>query len=220
MTVLVEARRGDRTVSADEVVSIIQPMFIEAFTATPTRLYINVYTPLTVSWSVPGAATTSLRGLEAFVATSIQATPLRDLYGEQAALDSIVGYTTGALTLTLLAQDSDGNQLTDVVMIEAVESRCAPVGGAAQLYSGPGDGFQVIGTVPEASAVIVDAQDPTGLWLRVLVSGTEGWGRIDSFICDGFDPAALRKEFDIPTPVPVTTTPSPSATPAVLPTTT
>lgn len=211
VTVMIEARGGGGQASASEVVSIIAPMQVEFFTVSPPFLVEYVFQPLTISWSVPGASRTALVGLDDFLATSIQAEPLQDAYGPTAELANLLGYPTGsALTISLVARDSDGNELTETRTINVIEPVCVAEGDAAPLYSGPGTAYQVIGTVPAGTAVVVDAQDPDGGWLRVAAGdgARPGWGELGAFVCRDFDATNLRKVFDIPTPIP----PTPAAT--------
>jgi hypothetical protein len=79
----------------------------------------------------------------------------------------------------------------------------------------------VVGTVPAGAAVVVDAQDGSGQWLRArLQGGLSGWGIRSEFACaQTFNTADLVKELNAPTLPPATLTPVASVTPTVRPAT-
>jgi hypothetical protein len=172
---------------------------------------------LTVNWSVPGAVTTRITGLETFSSTPTDAT-----YGPDGNLAGIVGIPSEALTLTLYAQDEVGNIAQQVLDIPVINPECVPAGDSATLYAGPDMRHQVVSTVGTGAFVVVDAQDNSGTWLRAQLPGElHGWGRTEDFTCaQNFNVADLYKEANVPTVPPPTTAPSltPTATRTPVPT--
>ncbi len=226
------ASNGQDTVTAGEQVFVVSPMRVDLFTVDPPRLVRNVVQPISVAWDVPGATTTRLIGLEGFTTAGIEPS-----YGAEAELTNIVGIPETPLTLTLNAQDAEGNALEQSIVVDVIDPLCSAVGDAATLYAEPRADAQVVGTVPEDSSVVVDAQDESRQWLRVaLTGGVAGWGARTAFECaETFDAANLRQVLVIPTVMPtipdagtptatsgplVTATPRPSVTPTRQPTAT
>ena len=164
---------------------------------------------LSITWNIPGAVKTRLSGLEKFTTT-----PVTTEYGAQATVSGLVGIPAEPLRLTLHAEDEAGNEQEQTLDIPVINPECSPAGPPVTLYSGPDARFQVVGTVPTAVMVVVDAQDGSGGWLRAQLSGgAVGWGVRSQFACaQTFNPADLVKELNVPTLPPPTITPIPSAT--------
>jgi pSer/pThr/pTyr-binding forkhead associated (FHA) protein len=207
---------GSKTDSATQQVIIYPPLQLSYFTVDPPRVVRYVLQPLTLNWNVIGATSTRIGGLDNIMTSNV----LQPSYGAQATVANIGIIPNGPLAVTLLAQDNAGNTLQAAVNIEVVDPQCVPKQDAVTLYDGPSEANQVVGTVPPATNVIVDAQDASGQWLRVqLPGGVQGWGPLASFTCaDIFSPANLRRVLNAPTPLPtITLTPTPSASPTLRP---
>jgi hypothetical protein len=191
-----------------QVIDVSTPLRVELFSANPAELVRNVVQTLTVQWNVPGATQTRLTGLETFTTSQIQPS-----YGAEASVSDLVGIPTTPLTLMLYAEDAEGNTTEELLTLELVDPLCAPSGEAVTLRAEPRDTAQVIGTVPSGSTVVVDAQDETRQWLRVLLPGDlQGWGARSGFRCaDNFRVENLRQVLIVPTVAP--TSSAPSATP-------
>ena len=190
---------------ATQVVDVVRPLRIEQFTVTPAELVRNVVQTVTVQWNVPGASQTRLLGLEAFTTAQIQPS-----YGAEASIADVVGIPTTPLTLTLHAEDAAGRAAEQTILVEIIDPLCAPSAEAVTLLAEPRPEAQVIGTVPSGGTVIVDAQDETRQWLRVvLTGGLQGWGPRSGFRCaENFRVENLRQVLIVPTVAPQTGTPA------------
>ncbi len=188
---------------ASQALEIIAPLSITYFTVEPQQLIRYVVQTLTLNWSVSGAVSTSLSGLEGF-----SQSPLAQNYGASGTIQ-VAGIPLLPLELILSAQDNGGAQLQETFFIEVIDPRCAPAGRSLPLFGLPGGGGQVVATLTSGTSVTVDAQDASGGWLRVLLDGGgRVWGQRDLFVCDtSFDPSQLRKDITLPT--------LPSATPSI-----
>jgi hypothetical protein len=204
---------GQQTI-ASQTVNVYRPVGAFIFTAEPTQLVRYVVQDLSVNWSVTGAVTTRITGLENFSSTPTDAT-----FGPDGTLTGLVGIPTDALTLTLYAQDEGGNLSQQTLEIPVINPECVPSGASATLYGGPDTRHQVVSTVGSGAFVVVDAQDSGGTWLRVqLPGGLHGWGRTVDFTCaQNFSVADLVKEANVPTVPPPTTVPTVTLTPTRTP---
>jgi hypothetical protein len=204
---LIANRSG--SASASQTFTVVRPMTVNLFTAEPARLVRYVVQPLDVRWNVPGATLVRITGLNDFTNT-----PLPANFEAEGALDNLTGIPTGPLTLTLFAQDAQGRAVEQSISVEVIDPVCTSGNEAVELRRGPAEDYQVIGTVPPETSVLVDAQDASTQWLRVgLPGGASGWGARTAFTCDEtFNTENLRQELNIPTPFP-------SATPTLAPTT-
>ncbi|HUN08635.1 MAG TPA: FHA domain-containing protein [Aggregatilineales bacterium] len=220
------ASNGGQSVSAAQSVVVYVPLGEGSFTADPPQLVRYVVQSLSVAWDVPGAVRTRITGLERFSTTQIDST-----YGASGSIRGLVGIANEALSLILLAEDQVGNIVQTALQIPVVNPQCRPGGNGITLYAGPDTRQQVVGTIARNTAVVVDAQDSSGLWIRAqLPGGLRGWGPVDAFACDPiFQVSDLYKELVVPTlppPTPtlnfITLTPRVVSTPAapVTPTTT
>ncbi len=216
VTLLLEGFNGDVSTSQQQTIQVYEPVRgVERFVVTPQQLVRYVEQTLTIEWNVPGAVETRLTGLENFSGMALEAS------GPQGLFDGIVGIARDPLSLTLIARDVAGNVLEEPLTINVVNPECSPSGGEITLYSGPDARQQVIGTIPSGTVVVVNAQDTTGRWLRVLLSGNQnGWGQVEQFVCAGnFEISALFTETNVPALLPtLTPTLAPPPTLAPLPT--
>lgn len=206
---LVCSGQGRQAVATTSIY-VYRPLGDGFFTTTPERLVRNVVQSLAVSWSIPGAVSTRLSGLDAF-----STEPIPTNFGESGSLIA-TGIAAQPFTLRLTAQDEVGNVREQTLDIQVINPECRPAQGAVTLLAGPDVRQQVVGTVPAGASVVVDAQDATGLWLRAqLPGGLTGWGARSGFDCgQTFNPHDLIKELNVPTLPPPTLTPTapPSAT--------
>jgi hypothetical protein len=207
---------GSQFASAVQTITVYQPIGDISFTSQPSQLVRYVVQNLTVDWSAPGAIKTRLTGLETFTNT-----PLQSEYSAQGNISGLVGIPDQALHLILYAEDSAGNQQQKALDVPVIDPECLPAGPPVTLYNGPDARYQVVGTVPAGAAVVVDAQDGSGQWLRArLQGGLSGWGIRSEFACaQTFNTANLVKELNAPTLPPATLTPVPSVTPTTRPVT-
>jgi hypothetical protein len=201
---------------ASQVVEIEAPLDLSYFTVEPTQLVRYVVQTITVNWSVTGAVTTRLSGLETF-----NPSQLISNYGASGTVQ-IAGIALQPIAITLTAQDSSGRSVESVFNVDVIDPRCLPGGADVTLYSDPNPNAQVVGTVVTETVVTVDAQDGSGQWLRVLLSGgAQGWGARNLFVCENtFDPGQLQRVVQLPTqPAPTATGMLPQSTlPAMTPT--
>jgi hypothetical protein len=205
---------GEQQTIATQTVYVYEPLGEGFFTTTPTQLVRYVVQSLDISWEVPGAVQTRLTGLEAF-----SQAPIEPSFGSEVTLTGISGIPTSPFTLTLHAEDELGHTREQTLNIQVVNPECSPARGDVTLRAGPDARHQVVGTVPAGAAVVVDAQDSSGRWLRIqLPGGQSGWGVRSQFTCSSiFNPDALYKEVNVPTLPPptatLTRTPQPTKTP-------
>ncbi len=207
---------GTQKTSAAQTITVYQPLGTISLSASPSQLVRYVVQNLTVTWTVPGAVSTRLTGLEAFTNAALQPE-----YGADGNLTGLVGIPDQPLHLVLYAEDTAGNQQQQTLDITVISPECMPAGPPVTLFNGPDARYQVVGTVPSGGTVVVDAQDGSGQWLRArLQGGLSGWGVRSEFACaQTFNPADLVKELNVPTLPPPTLTPVPSLTPTVRPVT-
>ncbi|MCC6614540.1 MAG: FHA domain-containing protein [Anaerolineae bacterium] len=206
-----QARNSAGEAEASQVVEISEPILVNYFTVDPPQLVRYVVQSVTINWSVKGAVTTRLSGLEVFAPSQIL-----ERYGASGTVQ-VVGIPLEPLVLRLTAQDAEGTTIEQVLTIDVIEPRCLPSGTDITLYSAPDASAQVIGTVPTETAVTVDAQDASGLWLRVLLAGnSQGWGARNLFVCENtFDPGQLQKAVQLPpTATPTSAIPQSTTAPA------
>jgi len=200
--------------SSSQTVQVYTPITITSFTIAPPRLVLYVAQSVTLSWNAPGALNTSVTGLEGFTDT-----PLDAAYGESATI-SLVGIPRAPMTLTLYAQNTDTSAQQQLT-VELISPQCNATSGDAALRASPNATDQVVATIPLGTTVVVDAQDPSGQWLRVqLPGGAHGWGERSAFTCAStFSVDDLYRETNVPTPRPQLTI-VPTLSTAIAPTTT
>jgi hypothetical protein len=217
ISLLLEGYNGDAVDSHSAEIVIYEPMQVAEFEADPPQLVRFVVQGLNLRWDVPGAARTSVTGLEAFN------TPPLAMDGPTAAFTDLPLIPTDPLALMLVAEDAYGNVLQQPLTINVVSPECAPADEPVSLLAGPDPLHQVVGTVPADTQVIVDARDKSGDWLRVsgLTGGIAGWARWSDFTCAAiFNPRDLRIETNVPVPPTVTPTPTLTPVPTFTPTVT
>ncbi len=209
---LVGTNRGAQ-VSSEQLVQVAPPLQLTTFIADPPQLVRYVVQPLSLEWEVANAEFTRISGLEALTGVAIG-----DSFGPEGNVTDLLGIPQNPLVLTIYAESALGTTMTETIRIEVIDPRCTAIGGPVQLYAGPNPANQVVGSVPEATSVKVDAQEEDGGWLRVqLTGGIAGWGPLAAFDCNStFAPSSLRKVVDVVTPVPsptVTATETPNLGP-------
>jgi hypothetical protein len=201
------AQNRGGTAEASQRVSIYAPLAVERFEIAPARLTRFVAQSIRISWAVSGAITTQLRGTEGW-----SSSPLQQSYGGSASIE-IVGIPTAPVELTLSAQSAAGEVLMQTVALPVIDPECVVREQNMRLYVGPDSAHQVVSSPAPGTPLVVTAQDATGAWLRVLLSGgVMAWGERAAFDCaDTFNPDDLVKELNVPpTPTPLPTiTPTP-----------
>ncbi len=194
VSVVLVAFNAGRQTAARETVEVYAPVAVESFTITPNRLVLYVAQTVTLDWNAPGATSTQITGLENFTST-----PLDTTYGATASV-SVVGIPRAPLTLVLTAQNAD-TSIQQQLVVEMISPQCTATSGAVSLRASPDVTDQIVATIPDATTVVVDAQDALGQWLRVQLSGgAHGWGERTAFTCaDTFSVDDLYKELIVPT---------------------
>jgi pSer/pThr/pTyr-binding forkhead associated (FHA) protein len=200
------AQNRGGTAEAAQRVSIYAPLMVERFEIVPARLTRFVAQSIRISWSVSGAITTQLRGTEGW-----SSSPLQQSYGGSASVE-IVGIPTAPVELILSAQSAEGEMLTQTVALPVIDPECVVRAQDTRLYVGPNSAHQVVSSPAAGTPLMVTAQDATGTWLRVRLSGgVMAWGERAAFDCaDTFNPDDLVKELNVPptpTPLPTITPP-------------
>jgi hypothetical protein len=163
---------------------------------------------------VPNATTTQLVGIETF-----STTPIESVYGSTGTVSVVGRLNEDVTTVTLLAQDENGQTLQEPLTIAAINPQCT-ADEEVSLRNGATPQNQVISTLPEGETVVVDARDQDGGWLRVQIAGgAHGWGERDSFTCaNTFNVDDLQIDLNFPTPIPAPTeTPTAEETEPVAP---
>jgi pSer/pThr/pTyr-binding forkhead associated (FHA) protein len=210
------ADNGTFTAETSTSVIVTPSLSVSYFTIEPPTLVRYVAQTMTLNWSVSGAITTRISGIEAF-----SSTPLQTDYGASGTV-SVVGIPTTplSLTITLTAVSDTGEAVQQSIDVELIDPQCTASTGDVALYGAPDGRGQIVATIPQGTTVVIDGQDASSQWLRVRLSGgANGWGRIESLICENtFNMPDLLKILDIPTAMPevvltATPTPTPSATP-------
>lgn len=223
LEVLLTASNGTRTAQDSAMVEVFKPITISYLRVEPPQIVLYVVQPITVSWSAPGATTTTIGGLGDF------SPPPDPSYGEMGSY-SAIGIPRSPLTLTLIGQNEDTTS-QQVLQVETITPQCTAESGDVSLHASPDNSDQVVGTIPAGTTVVVDAQDALGQWLRVELPGAaHGWGERTAFTCaDNFSVDDLYKELIVATARPEFTivptlatgiplTASPGAAPSLAPT--
>lgn len=203
VTIQLEGINGDRADYRSQRVLIYPPLAVAQFEVTPPQLVRHVIGSVNIAWSVPGALSTQIMGLESFNSTPIV------VDGSEGSVADLVGVASDPMTLVLIAQGIDGQTLQETFTINVVNPECRAARDNVTLYSGPSTAYQVVATVPRDTVIVVDAQDQSGQWLRVpnLSGGLVGWGMVSEFACNSnFSVAELIKDINV-TPLPPTAPP-------------
>jgi hypothetical protein len=207
------AFNGSNQTSAIQEAFVFTPLAVANFEVEPPRLVRFVAQTIAVRWSVVGAVSTRLSGVEGW-----SSTPLESAYAAEATI-SIAGIPVAPVELVLSAESIDGEQISQTYAIPVIDPECSALADNTPLYVGTDIRHQVIGSASPGVALVVDAQNLDGTWLRFLLSGgIQGWGQRSAFTCaDTFNPDDLRKEANVPpTPTsPPTLTPIPTLAPTV-----
>ncbi len=214
-TVRLEAVNGDNIVQEEWRVYIYHPLALNYFTVEPAQLVKNVVQTISIGWSVSGAVSTNISGLDSF-----STAPIASSFDAEASISDVSGIPNGNFTLMLFAEDEVGNTLEEPLIIQVINPECVPADDDVELHYGPDVQHNVVGTVEAGVSVVVDAQDNTRRWLRIPLPGEMGgWGRRDAFDCtDTFNPDDLRVELNIPPTPTLTPTYTPTDTPTPTPT--
>ncbi len=193
LEIVLVAANGTRQTQASDTVQVFQPITVSDFHVEPAQLVLYVVQPITISWSAPGALTTSVSGLNDF-------SPVPDQSYGAAGSYSGVGIPRGALTFTLAAQNGD-TAIQQPLVVDLITPQCTANSGDVSLRASPDRNDQVVATIPNGTTIVVDAQDALGQWLRVeLTGGAHGWGERTAFTCaDNFSVDDLYKELIVPT---------------------
>ncbi len=211
------AMNGDQQVQETRTVEIFVPLRLLSFEYSPNPLVRYVNQTITLRWDVPQASSVRIVGLEGFSTTESIDTAFSA--SDELALTGIIT-TADPLTVTLIAEGAGSTTpLEQTVALDVIDPQCTTAAGGVTLYDGPSTSAQVIGTIPDGGFVTVNAQDPSGAWLRVVLSGgVPGWGQLSAFRCAvTFNTRDLFRELIVPTAVlpatlPPTTTGTPTAT--------
>jgi hypothetical protein len=204
---------GSLETTVEKTVRVFEPIGAAVISVSPNPPLRYVLQTLSISWTVPGAASVrytleGLSGSTEYLQGQILSGPTQSITAQ--------GFPQQTLRLTLLVEDELATPQTIIQDIVLLDAQCTARDRAVTLYAGPDTRYQVVGTVQPGGSVIVDGQDSSGNWLRAqLQPGLFGWGMIEQFACPPtFKPEDLQKRLDVPptpTPVPPTATPTPTA---------
>ncbi|MBK9746881.1 MAG: FHA domain-containing protein [Chloroflexi bacterium] len=208
------AMNGDQQVQETRTVEIFVPLRLLSFAYSPNPLVRYVNQTITLRWDVPQASSVRIVGLEGFSTTESIDTAFSA--SDELSLTGIIT-TADPLTVTLIAEGAGSTTpLEQTVALDVIDPQCTTAAGGVTLYDGPSTSAQVIGTIPDGGFVTVNAQDPSGAWLRVVLSGgVPGWGQLSAFRCAvTFNTRDLFRELIVPTAVlPATLPPTSTGTP-------
>lgn len=202
VVVRIEAINGDQTDSAEQILTVYEPLQVVRFEAAPLQIVRFTVQTLTVSWDVLGATSARIDGLSAFTSEPLPS-------AADAALNSfspqgsviINGIALDVFTLTLYAQNEYGDTVTTAQTINVINPTCTPLNAATTtLHEGPGFEYQVVGQLQNAEPIVVDARDASSTWLRLIISGGTGaWASRALFACaENFTVEDLRIELPVP----------------------
>lgn len=214
------AVRNDQTAEAMTSVDVLVPMGVTRFDIQPSILYRNVITTITINWQVNAAIETRIEGLQSI--RRAENVPVDVEPVAQPAQELVIeGYVTDNFTITLLAVDALGEELTETRTVQVLVPRCVPNVPTFELFEFPDETTRVISSyaniTPEtAPAFAVERTDQSGAWLRTRIEGgTSVWFREGDVMCEGFNPDSLLAEIVVPPPTPPPPTLDPAtATPA------
>lgn len=214
--IMVIARNGERSIRDSVSSYVYVPIAINTFEVSPNPLIANTVNTLTISWDVAGAALVQISGLNDFTNNLIQSSTE---YGAVHTLEGIGGIPTESLNLTLYAEDQSGESIETSLFVPLVDPVCTTISEVA-LNEGPDTRYQQVGTIPNATSVVVLAQDADAAWLRVrLPEDIRGWSPREAFTCaENFDLADLRTEINVPDLPTPTSVPQATATQSIPPT--
>jgi hypothetical protein len=211
--ITLRARNANGAQEANQVIQIDAPMAVGYFTVEPEQLVRYVVQTITVNWSVSGAKQTQISGFETFSSSQLASS-----YGASGTV-AFAGMATAPLQIVLTARDERDRTIDTRLDIAVIDPICQPASADVTLYAEPSAESPIVGTVMTESSVTVDAQNETGQWLRVVLSGNiRGWGARSLFVCENtFDPGQLQKIIQLPPQATPTGIIPQTALPAVTP---
>lgn len=193
---LVGHGRNDTSIE-QSLMAMVEPLLdVREFAIEPAPLVRNVVATLTIEWAVDGAAFVRFDGLNEFSNGLFRSSTQYDAMGE---LTGIGGIPAEPLTVTLYAEDANGNAVQESRTVPLIDPQCTAT-VEIPLREGPDPRYQQVATVPQDVTVTVLAQDAGAGWLRVQLPGeVRGWGARENFACaETFNVADLRTEANIP----------------------
>ncbi len=215
--VMLEGSYGDKRDTAAQIVRVYPPLNPQTWTFViePTTLYRNVVTNLTLRWEVPDARQTELIGLGQFTNAQVPTT-----HGATGVLSDIAGIPSDTFTITLRAYDIGGNITETSRTVSVIIPQCGPATADVPLRAGPDSAHQVVGLLPINANQEVVARSADANWIQFrLQGGVFGWAlRSDLTCAEGFDPAQLRTEINVPPTPTLSPTATATITPSPLPT--
>lgn len=208
------ATRGDQVVTSSVQVAVAVPFAVRYFSVTPQPIRRYTAQTLTFDWSVPGAQSVQIIGVE-----TISASPLDPIFGATGTVNVTGILSDQPTTLTLRAQNGLGETVEESVVLDGADPTCLS-SQEMNLYDAPASSAQTVSTVPSGTPIVVDGRDVGGAWLRVRIGGgLHGWGMREALTCDGFNPDDLQIDAAAPTALPPTNTPTSTPTASTAPTT-
>lgn len=194
-TLTLRAYRGSAFADASAPVTIAARASAAVITLSPPVPIQYVVQTVTLNWQAENVARVQIEGI-----TDFSSTPLESEYPAQGSLQLAIVPTRDTYTLMLVLTDAGGTITRQAFSFNTVDPSCQARANTP-LREGPFTSAQVISTIGETAAVLVDAQDISAGWLRVQ---GRGWGEIAAFTCTGFNPGDLLKELNVATPPPLT----------------
>lgn len=201
--IAVLARNREQTAQSSISSYVYIPIAMNIFEVNPNPLVRNTVNTLTISWDIAGATFVRISGLSDFTNNLIQSSTE---YGAVHTLEGIGGIPGTPLELTLYAEDEAGTSIEQSLTVALIDPQCTSI-GEVPVHEGPDGRYQQVATVPDATTIVILAQDADAGWLRLQLPGDiRGWGIRESFDCaENFDLSGLRTEVnipDLPTPLP------------------
>jgi len=196
-TIQLQVVNGDEADTQTIVVNVLQRLSIEVFEIEPPTLVRNVVQDVTVRWQVDGATLTQVDGLQSLLGAGEITTGSQ----AQGSID-VSGVPTENFSITLLAQDDDGNAIQETLNIDLINPECTVIEEALPLYDAPAIDANELSVAGRDQVLVVDRRDESGAWLRTqLPGGISGWAARTGLACaDTFNPDALRIEITQETP--------------------
>ena len=181
------AINGDLTDSKSLTVSVAASLSISQFEFSPMQLLRHVNQNITLKWSVQGASSVTINGLDNLIINTTMNTTQ-----PQATID-VIGYANNSFDLTLIGTSVDNQTVEQTLNIQVSDPQCMTNNPTTQGRSAPNIESPVLRTIPDANAPLtVTGRDASGSWLQSrLPGGGLAWFVSDQLTCTGFDPNQL-----------------------------
>ncbi|MBC8100300.1 MAG: FHA domain-containing protein [Armatimonadetes bacterium] len=173
------AANAQKTVDAQQTITLYAPVMATSFTLLPQPIVRHVVQTLTVTYAVENATNISFDGINAIAQTAPAIPP-----GSSGTF-SFTALPEFDFSLTLNASGEFNATAQQTITVVLVDPMCAPIGTSAALFGAPDPTAPIVSTVTGGVNIVVDARDADGEWLRAVAPNGSGlaWGKRADFTC-------------------------------------